>query len=133
MPVHTRRKQMKVTVAVAKERWLRTTYNKVERGGSLNSWAAVRDIWGGLTGHYTAPRQSKLLKEDDTLSKSDAETGEIFCKHLKKVFNNIRPIDESVLEDISQRETMEELGVAPHPLDVRNAMKKKANRKVATA
>ena len=65
------------------------------------------------------------------MSKSDAETGEIFCKHFEKVFNNIRPIDDSVLEGISQRETMEELGGAPHPLEVKNAMKKMANRKAA--
>jgi len=108
---------------VAKEHWLQTACNKVERGSSFNSWAAVRDIRGGLAGYYAALRQSKLLKEDGMLSKSDAETGEMFCKHFEKVFNNVRPIDESALEDVTQRETMEEHGVTPHPMEVKNAMK----------
>ena len=79
------------------ERALAPNYlQKVEHGSSFNSWAAVENIRGGLTGHYATPRQSKLLKEDGTLSKSDAETGKVFCKHFEKVFNNVRPINELV-------------------------------------
>ena len=80
----------------------------------------MKDIKGGLTGHYSAPRQSKLLKENGSLSKSD-----------EKVFNIIRPIDESVLGGLAQRETMEELGGTPHPREVKDTMHKMANRKAA--
>jgi len=118
------RKQVKLAVTEAKEFWFKTTCGKVERGSAFNSWAAVNDIKGGLTGHYSAPKQSKLMKGDGTFTKSDAEAGEIFCKHFEKVFNNVRPIDESVLDGVEQREMLNELGVTPHPIEVREAMKK---------
>ena len=59
------------------------------------------------------------------------ETGEVFCKYFEKVFNNIRPIDESVLEDISQRDVLHEHGSIPLPMEVKNAMTRMANRKAA--
>ena len=71
------------------------------------------------------------MKGDGTFTKSDAEAGEIFCKHFEKVFNNVWPIDESVLDGIEQREMLNELGVTPHPIEVREPMKKMANRKAA--
>jgi len=117
-------KQVKLTVTKAKELWLKTMCSKVERGSAFNSWAAVNDIKGGLTGHYSAPKQSKLMKGDGAFAKSDTGAGEIFCKHFQKVYNNVRPIDKSVLDGVEQRETMDELGVAPHPIEVREAMKR---------
>ena len=66
----------------------------------------------------------EALKSDGSLTKSDEETGEVFCKYFEKVLNNIRPIDESALEDISQREVPHDRGIIPLPMKVQNAMKR---------
>ena len=88
----------------------------------------MKTIKQGFCGHYSKPRQSKLLKDDGTTTASDLETGKVF---FTKVFNNIRPIDDSILDSIAQRETLKNLGVAPTIMEVRNSMKKMANRKAA--
>ena len=85
------RKWVKSTVKEAKKTWIKTKCNNVERGSAFKSWAAVKDIKGGFTGHYSAPRQSKLMKEDGTCTKTDAETGEIFCRHFEKSFQSCPP------------------------------------------
>ena len=50
---------------------------------------------------------------------------------FEKVFNNIRPIHESALEDISNHKVLHEHGIIPLPIEVQNAMKRMANRKAA--
>ena len=50
---------------------------------------------------------------DDTTIISDLETGEVFCDYFTQVFDNIRPIDDSILDRIPQRETLENLRVTP--------------------
>ena len=38
---------------------------------------------------------------------SDLETGKVFCDYFTKVFNNIRSTDDSILDSIAQRHTLE--------------------------
>ena len=48
------------------------------------------------------------------------------------MFNNIRPTDDSILDSITQHEPLENLGVTPTITEVRNATRKRANRKAAS-
>ncbi len=94
-------------------------------------WDAVKTIKQGICGHYSKPRQSRFLKDDGTTTISDLETGKVFCDYFTKVFNNIRPTDDSILDSIPQRETLENLGVTPTIAEVRKATTKMANRKAS--
>ena len=57
----------------------------------------------GLLWPLFKPGQSRLLKDDGTTTISDLETGKVFCDYFTKVFNNIRPTDDSILDSIPQR------------------------------
>ena len=104
------RKQVKRTIKNAKDPWPET-------------------IKQDFCGHYSKPRQSRLLKDDGTTTNSDFETGKVFWDYFTKVFNNTRPTDNSVLDGFPQHETLENLGVTPTITEVRNATRKMANRK----
>ena len=85
----------------------------------------------GLLWPLFKPRQSELLKDDGTTTISVLETGKVFCDYFTKACNNIRPTGNSILNNIAQRETLENLGVTPTITEVRNATKIMANRKAA--
>ena len=91
----------------------------------------MKTIKQGFCGHYSKPRQPRLLKDDGTTTISDLETGKILRNYFTKVFNNICLTDDSILDSIKQRETLENLGIAPTITEVRNATRKMANRKAS--
>ena len=65
----------------------------------------------GFCGHYSKPHQWKFLKDDGATTTSDLETGKVFCDYFTKVFNNSCPTEDSILDSITQHETLENLGV----------------------
>ena len=80
---------------------MQKTYGDIEKGSPFRSWDSVKHINSGFGGLHSKQCNLKLLKSDGSLTKSDEETGEVFCKYFEKDFSNIRSIDKSVLEDIS--------------------------------
>ena len=54
-----------------------------------------------------------------------------FSVVFEKFFNNVRPIDESALEDITQCKVLHEHGIITLLIEVNNTMKKMANCKAA--
>ena len=107
--LHQARKQVKRTVKNAKDIWLEKMCAKAEQKDAFQAWDAVKTIKQGFCGHYSKLRQSKLLKDDGTTTTSDFETSKVFCNYFTKVFNNIRPTDDSILDSITQHETSENL------------------------
>ena len=102
---------------------------RLKKGSPFRSWYMVKQINSGFCGHQSKQQNSKLLKSDGSLTKFDEETGKVFCNYFEKVFNNIRPIDESVLEVITQCEVVHEHGVISLPIDIKSAMKRCDNKK----
>eukprot|EP00978_Attheya_sp_CCMP212_P032042 scaffold123373_cov40-Attheya_sp.AAC.1 len=78
------------------------------------AWLAIREIQAGFVGHHTSQFDMKMRKEDGELARSDSENADVMAGHFKKVFNNHRPIDLSVLDELEQREIISSLGDPPH-------------------
>ena len=106
-------------------------FAEAEQKDELPAWDAMKTIKQGFCGHHSKPRQSKLLKDDETATTLNLETGKVFCDYFTKVFNNVRLTDDSVLDSIAQRETFENLGATRTIMEVRNATKKMANMKAS--
>ena len=65
------RKHLKGAVKDAKERWMRKTCEEIEKGSPFRSWDAVKRIKSGFCGHQSVPQNSKILKPDGSLTKSN--------------------------------------------------------------
>ena len=86
--LHWACEHLKGAVQVAKEQWMRKTCKGIEKGGPFRYWDAVKHISSVFCGYHSKRRNSKLLKPDGSLTKSDEETGDVFCNYFEKVFNN---------------------------------------------
>jgi hypothetical protein len=70
-----------------------------------------------------------MPKEDGDLARSDSENADVMAGHLKKVFNNHRPINLSVLDKLEQREIISSLGDPPSDTEFGAALRKSTNGK----
>ena len=80
----------------------------------VKSWEAMRMLEKGLESHHKRNRIIKMMKNDGTLGNNDEENAEVFFQHFVKIFNNQNiPCDETALELITDRDTMNDLGLEP--------------------
>ena len=70
--------------------------------------------------HQTADRRqvesshySKTNTNETSLAENDKENVRVFANHFKKLLNNHKPTDTTVIDDIDLREATEELDEPP--------------------
>jgi hypothetical protein len=71
----------------------------------------------------------KMRRTNGDIATNDSENADVMEKHFTKVFNNQRPIDISVLDDLKQREMITDLGLPPTDEEFAAALRKLANGK----
>eukprot|EP00978_Attheya_sp_CCMP212_P046216 scaffold379605_cov24-Attheya_sp.AAC.1 len=70
-----------------------------------------------------------MRKPNGEIATNDAENAAVMGAHLKKVFNNHREIDPTILDEIRQRTSKTKLGDPPNLEEVKHALRKAANGK----
>eukprot|EP00978_Attheya_sp_CCMP212_P046725 scaffold407965_cov39-Attheya_sp.AAC.2 len=71
----------------------------------------------------------KMRKEDSELVRSNSENADVMAGHFEKVFNNHRPFDLSVLNELEQREIISSLRDPPSDTEFGAALRKITNGK----
>jgi hypothetical protein len=125
------RKELRNQIKEAKIRWHEKRAEEIHKMkfNPKSAWKAIREIQEGLEGHHTAPSDMKMKLDNGELAKSDSDNADVMSKHFEKVFNNHRPIDLTVLDEIDQRETIESLGDPPTTIEIEAALRKIPNGK----
>jgi hypothetical protein len=65
-----------------------------------------------------------MRKSNGDIATNDSENADVMAKHFTKVFNNHRPIDISVLDELKQGETIADLGLPPTNEEFAAALRK---------
>ena len=73
------------------------------------AWESVKILTGGTTSHHAKPTTMRMRLPTGKLATIDKENAEVLGPHFEKVFNNHRPIEWEVINEIKQRQTMNEL------------------------
>ena len=74
---------------------------------------SIRRLTGRESSHHTSPKVIQMRFPSGNLSKKDKENVSIFANHFKKVLNNHKMTDTTVINEISLREVMGELDDPP--------------------
>eukprot|EP00978_Attheya_sp_CCMP212_P018863 scaffold52116_cov40-Attheya_sp.AAC.1 len=93
------------------------------------AWKSIRLIQKGISSHHEEPRIMKMKMPNGETATNDKENADVFEPHFEKVFNNVQPTDETVLEEIEQRTVDETLDFPPTRGEVVRALKKMQNGK----
>eukprot|EP00978_Attheya_sp_CCMP212_P005531 scaffold12431_cov57-Attheya_sp.AAC.6 len=70
-----------------------------------------------------------MRKTDGSLAMSDSDNADVMGEHFTKVFNNHRPINTSILDELKQRPIIESLGDPPTEFEFDKALRNIANGK----
>ncbi|KAL7552600.1 hypothetical protein ACHAWF_015837 [Thalassiosira exigua] len=94
-------------VRVTEERWVKDLVKKLVqmKWDPHEAWKAIYTLAEGTSARKN-PKTFAFRKEDGTIATSDAENMEILEKHFAKVFNNHRPVNFDILNEVLQRETL---------------------------
>ena len=68
---------------------------------------------GGESSHHTTPKLIQMRLPLENLAENDEENVSVFANHFKKVLNNHKPTDTTVINEIYLREVMVELDDPP--------------------
>ena len=63
--------------------------------------------------HHTTPKLIQMRLPSGSLSENDEENVRVFANHFKKVLNNHKPTDTTVINDIYLWKVMEKLADPP--------------------
>eukprot|EP00978_Attheya_sp_CCMP212_P047038 scaffold421192_cov59-Attheya_sp.AAC.1 len=118
-------------IRIAKSEWHDRKAEEVHKMpfNPKSAWEAIREIQAGCEGHHNEQTEMKMNMENGEKATTDKDNADVMGNHFSKVFNNHRPIDSTVIEEIKQREIRTELGDPPTVAEVANAIRKVANGK----
>ena len=74
-----------------------------------NTWIAMKEIAGGLSGHHAKPKRMAMKMENGKKSTNDKEHMSVFQPHFSKLYNKQRSPYAHAADFIKQRETFAEL------------------------
>ena len=77
------------------------------------AWGGIRRLIGGKSSHHTSPKVTQMRLPSGNLTENDKENVSVFANHLKKVLNNHKTTDTTVINEINLHEVMEELDDPP--------------------
>ena len=73
------------------------------------AWESVKILTGGTTSHHAKPTIMRMRLTTGKLATTDKENAEVLGPDFEKVFNNHRPVEWNVIDEIKQRQTIHEL------------------------
>ena len=74
---------------------------------------SIRRLTGGESSHHTSPKVIQMRLPSGNLTENDKENVSVFANHFKKVLNNHKWTDTTVINKIKLREVMGELDDPP--------------------
>ena len=77
------------------------------------AWVSIIQLTGGESSHHSAPKLIQMRLPSGSLAENEEENVSVFANLIKKVLNNYKPTDTTVIYDIDLWEVMEELGDPP--------------------
>ena len=92
-------------------------------------WESVKILTGGTTSHHAKPTITRMRQPTGKLVTTDKENAEVLGPHFEKLFNNHLPIELEVINEIKQRQTMDELNKPISWAEIKIAIAKLANDK----
>ena len=114
---HLKKLQHKVdeAVSVSKTRWSCHLAEEIHDMpfNTKEAWASIRRLKKGESSHHTPPKLIQMRLPSGNLVENDEENVSLFANHFKKVLNNHKLIDTTVINEIDLREVMEELDDPP--------------------
>jgi hypothetical protein len=124
------RSNLEKAIKKAKRAWIDKRAKEIHdmKFDPKSAWMAVREVEKGFEGHYSVQGDMKMRKSNGDIATNDSENAEVIEKHFTKVFNNHRPIDISVLDELEQREMIADLGLPPTDEEFAAALRKIAIR-----
>ena len=109
--LHCLNKHVKDKVLIAKARWAAHVCSKIHnmRMNPRVAWEYIRLLTGGSTCHHKKKVKMAMKLENGNLATNGKENMEVFGPHFERVFNNHRPVDPTILDDVPQRPTLHEI------------------------
>ena len=97
--------------AEAKHKWSAYYSDKVSKMNfdGKTAWEAIRLLTNGFSAHHKKTKSMAMRLPNGELAKNDEENMSVMGPHLNKVFNNHRPVDDTVLDLLEQREKFDDL------------------------
>ena len=102
-------------VSVVKTRWSCHLAEEIHNM-SFNpkeAWVSIRRLTGGKSSHHTSPKVIQMRLPSGNLAENDKENVSVFANHFKKVLNNHKMTDTTVIDEINLWEVMGELDDPP--------------------
>jgi hypothetical protein len=115
-------KNVKDKVLIAKARWAAHVCSKIH-----DMWTNPRDAWeyiqiltGGSKAHHKKKVKMAMKMENGKTATNSKENMAVFGPHFERVFNNHRPVDLTILDEIPQRPILHKIN-SPITFDEVNA------------
>ena len=70
------------------------------------AWVSIRKFTGGKSSHHTSPKVIHMRLPSGNLEENDKENVSVFANHLKKLLNNHKITDTTVINEIKLWEVM---------------------------
>ena len=77
------------------------------------AWVSISRLTGGESSHHTFPKVIQMRLPSGNLAENDEENVSVFANHFKKVLNNNKMTETTVINEINLREVMRELDYPP--------------------
>ena len=77
------------------------------------AWESIGRLTGGKLSHHTSTKLIQMRLPSGHIAENGKENVSVFANHFKKVLNNHKPTDTTVINEINVREFMEELEDPP--------------------
>jgi hypothetical protein len=104
-------KLVKDQVLLAKARWAAHICSKIHNMHSNPriAWEYIRILASGTTGHHKKKVTMAMKMANGKTATTSKENMEVLGPHFDKVYNNHRPVDFTILDDIPQRSTLSDI------------------------
>ena len=104
-------KNVKDKVLIAKARWAAHVCSKIHnmRTNPREAWEYIRILTGGSKAHHKKKVKMAMKMENGKPATNSKENMAVFGPHFERVFNNHRPVDPTILDEIPQRPILHEL------------------------
>jgi hypothetical protein len=100
--LHCLNKNVKDKVLIAKARWAARLCSKIHnmRLNPRVAWEYIHFLTGGTTVHHKKKVQMAMKMANGKLATNSKENMAVFGPHFDHVFNNQRPVDQTILNNI---------------------------------
>ena len=124
-------KNVKDKVLIAKARWAAHVCSKIHdmRANPRVAWEYIRLLTNGSTAHHKKKVKMAMKMANGKPATNGKENMAVFGPHFERVFNNHRPVDPSVLDEILQRPILHDIDSPITFEEVNTAINKLKNGK----